>query len=103
MNFIDKVKEVESKVIEDRRHLHENPELSGQEFETQKYIMKKLEELNIPYEKVGTTSLVGHIKGGKPGKTVALRADIDALPVIEQTGVSYSSKKEGLMHACGHD
>ena len=103
MNFFDQVKEVESKVIEDRRYLHENPELSSQEFETQKYIMKQLDELNIPYEKVGTTSLVGHIKGGKSGKTVALRADIDALPVLEKTGVSYSSKKEGVMHACGHD
>lgn len=103
MNFIDKVKAVEAKIIEDRRHLHENPELSSQEFETQKYIMKQLDELNIPYEKVGTTSLVGHIKGGKPGKTVALRADIDALPIIEQSGASYSSKKDGLMHACGHD
>lgn len=103
MKFIDKVKEVEDQIIEIRRHLHENPELSGQEFETQKYIMKELDELNIPYEKVGTTSLVGRIKGGKPGKTVALRADIDALPVIEQSGASYSSKIEGKMHACGHD
>lgn len=103
MKFIDKVKEVEAKVIETRRHLHENPELSSQEFETQKYIMEQLDELNIPYEKVGTTSLVGHIKGGKPGKIVALRADIDALPIIEQSGAPYSSKKEGLMHACGHD
>ncbi|WP_409227377.1 amidohydrolase [Gudongella sp. SC589] len=103
MIFIDKVKDVEEKIIEMRRHLHENPELSSQEFETQKYIMKKLDELGIPYEKVGTTSLVGHIKGAKPGKTVALRADIDALPIIEQSGASYSSKKEGVMHACGHD
>lgn len=103
MNFIDKVKEIEPKIIEMRRHLHENPELSGQEFETQKYIMKQLDELNIPYEKVGTTSLVASIKGGGTGKTVALRADIDALPIIEQSGASYSSKKEGLMHACGHD
>lgn len=103
MNFIDKVKEVETKIIEDRRHIHENPELSSQEFETQKYIMKQLDELNIPYEKAGTTSLVGHIKGGKPGKTVALRADTDALPIIEQSETSYSSKNEGVMHACGHD
>jgi len=65
--------------------------------------MKQLDELGIPYEKVGTTSLVGHIKGSKPGKTVALRADIDALPIIEQSGASYSSKNEGVMHACGHD
>ena len=103
MNFIDKVKSVEEKIVENRRHLHENPELSSQEFETQKYIMNQLDELNIPYEKVGTTSLVGHIKGGKPGKTVALRADIDALPILEQSGAAYSSKKDGLMHACGHD
>jgi amidohydrolase len=103
MNFIDKVKNVEEKIIEMRRHLHENPELSSQEFETQKYIMKQLDELGIPYEKVGTTSLVGHIKGSKSGKTVALRADIDALPIIEQSGASYSSKNEGVMHACGHD
>ncbi len=103
MYFIDKVKEVEEKIIEDRRYLHENPELSSQEFQTQKYIIKQLEELDIPYEKVGTTSLVGHIKGGKKGKTVALRADIDALPIIEQSGALYSSKKDGLMHACGHD
>ncbi|MCR3956588.1 MAG: amidohydrolase [Gudongella sp.] len=103
MNFIEKVKEVEEKIIEIRRHLHENPELSSQEFETQKYIMKQLDELGIPYEKVGTTSLVGHIKGAKPGKTVALRADIDALPIIEQSGAPYSSKNEGVMHACGHD
>ena len=103
MYFIDKVKEVEEKIIEDRRYLHENPELSSQEFETQKYIIKQLEDLDIPYEKVGTTSLVGHIKGGKKGKIVALRADIDALPIIEQSGALYSSKKDGLMHACGHD
>ena len=103
MNFYDKVKGIEEKIVEDRRHLHENPELSSQEFETQKYIMKQLDALNIPYEKVGTTSLVGHIIGEKSGKTVALRADIDALPILEQSGAAYSSKKEGLMHACGHD
>ena len=103
MNFIDNVKDVEEKIIDMRRHLHENPELSSQEFETQEYIMEQLDELGIPYEKVGTTSLVGHIKGAKPGKTVALRADIDALPIIEQSGAPYSSKNEGVMHACGHD
>ncbi len=103
MNFIDKVKAIEGKIIENRRYLHKNPELSGQEFETQKYIMKQLDELNIPYEKVGTTSLVGYIKGANSGKTVGLRADIDALPIIEQSGAPYSSLKEGVMHACGHD
>lgn len=103
MKFIDKVGEIEADIIKIRRHIHENPELSGEEYETQKYIMKQLDEMNIPYEKVGTTSLVGEIRGGKAGKTVALRADIDALPIIEQSGASYSSKKEGIMHGCGHD
>lgn len=103
MNFIDKVKKIEEKMIESRRYLHQYPELSGEEFETQKYIMKRLDELDIPYRKVGTTSLVAEITGGKSGKTVALRADIDALPIKEKSGASYSSKKEGLMHACGHD
>lgn len=103
MNFIDKVKKIEEKMIESRRYLHQYPELSGEEFETQKYIMKRLDELDIPYRKVGTTSLVAEITGGQSGKTVALRADIDALPIKEKSGASYSSKKEGLMHACGHD
>ena len=103
MNFIDEVKKIEEKMIESRRYLHQYPELSGEEFETQKYIMKRLDELDIPYRKVGTTSLVAEITGGKSGKTVALRADIDALPIKEKSGASYSSKKEGLMHACGHD
>lgn len=103
MNFIDEVKKIEEKMIKSRRYLHQYPELSGEEFETQKYIMKRLDELDIPYRKVGTTSLVAEITGGKSGKTVALRADIDALPIKEKSGASYSSKKEGLMHACGHD
>lgn len=103
MKFIDHILQIENQMIEHRRHLHEHPELSGQEFETQKFIMTQLDALKIPYEKVGTTSLVGHIQGGKPGKVVALRADIDALPVIEQSGASYSSKEEGKFHACGHD
>lgn len=103
MNFIDEVKKIEEKMIQSRRYLHQYPELSGEEFETQKYIIKRLDELDIPYRKVGTTSLVAEITGGKSGKTVALRADIDALPIKENSGASYSSKKEGLMHACGHD
>lgn len=103
MKFNDKAAEIESNMMEIRRHLHQNPELSSQEFETQKYIMEQLDKLKIPYKKVGTTSLVAEIKGGKPGKTVALRADIDALPIIEHTDVSYASKKNGVMHACGHD
>lgn len=103
MNFINEVKKIEEKMIGMRRHLHQYPELSGEEFETQRYIMKQLDALEIPYQKVGRTSLIADIKGKNAGKTVALRADIDALPIQEQSGVSYTSKKEGLMHACGHD
>lgn len=103
MKFIDRVAKVEQRMIDNRRYLHQYPELSGEEFETQRYIMRALGELAIPYEKVGTTSLIGRIKGGQLGKTVALRADIDALPITEKSGAAYASKKEGLMHACGHD
>lgn len=103
MKFIDRVSDVEAKMVENRRHLHKYPELSGKEFETQKYIMNELDALDIPYKKVGSTSLIGQIEGGKTGKTVALRAEIDALPIIEKSGVDYASRNEGLMHACGHD
>ena len=100
---INKVKLIEDYIINLRRELHENPELSGQEFQTQERIIEDLDKLGIPYRKVGTTSLIATLNGGKSGKTVALRADIDALPVIEQSGAQYTSKNTGIMHACGHD
>lgn len=103
MKFIDHIATIEKKMIENRRYLHQHPELSGEEVETQKYIMKQLDALDIPYEKVGRTSIIGRIEGGKAGKTVALRADIDALPITENSGAEYASKVEGKMHACGHD
>lgn len=103
-NMLEKARTVEEYVVAFRRDLHEHPELSGQEVETQKKIMKELDEMGIPYRKVGSTSLIATIKGGRPGdKTVALRADTDALPVKEESGVEFTSKKEGVMHACGHD
>ncbi|MBL4932784.1 amidohydrolase [Clostridium paridis] len=102
-NILDKAKLNEDYIINFRRDLHENPELSGQEFKTQKKIMKELDKLGIPYKKAGNTSLIATLKGGKSGKTVALRGDIDALPVKEETNVEFKSKTPGLMHACGHD
>lgn len=102
-NIFDKAKSVEEYIINFRRDLHENPELSGQEFKTQEKIMKELDKLGIPYKKAGNTSLIATLKGAKPGKTVALRGDIDALPIIEQSGVEFVSKNSGVMHACGHD
>ncbi|WP_238881975.1 amidohydrolase [Clostridium sp. YIM B02551] len=102
-NILDKAKLNEDYIINFRRDLHENPELSGQEFKTQEKIMKELDKLGIPYKKAGNTSLIATLKGGKSGKTVALRGDIDALPVKEETNVEFKSKTPGLMHACGHD
>ncbi|AWK52485.1 amidohydrolase [Clostridium beijerinckii] len=102
-NILDKAKEIEDYVINFRRDLHKNPELSGQEFKTQEKIMKELDKLGIPYKKAGNTSLIATLKGGKDGRTVALRGDMDALPVKEETDVEFKSKTPGLMHACGHD
>src|SRR5690349_11171352 len=87
-----------------RHHLHANPELSYQEFETSKFIQDKLHEFGIPFELKATTGVVGLIKGKKPGeRVIALRADMDALPIKEENDVEYRSKHDGIMHACGHD
>jgi amidohydrolase len=87
-----------------RHHLHQHPELSYQEFETSKFVQQKLTEYDIPFEVKATTGVIGLIKGKNPdSRIVALRADMDALPIIEQNDVPYKSKNEGVMHACGHD
>lgn len=101
--ILDKAKEIEDYIIAFRRDLHENPELSGLEIRTQTRIIEELEKLGVEYKKAGRTSVIAWIKGDKPGKTVMLRGDTDALPVLEESGVDYESTKEGLMHACGHD
>lgn len=87
-----------------RRHLHENPELSFEEVETPKFIANYLTELGVEVETgVGGRGVIGRIYGGKPGKTVALRADFDALAIQDEKDVPYRSKVAGKMHACGHD
>ena len=87
-----------------RHHLHANPELSYQEFETSKFIQQQLTALNIPFEIKATTGVIGLLKGKNPEKrVVALRADMDALPITEQNEVPYKSTIPGVMHACGHD
>ena len=87
-----------------RRHLHAHPELSYQEFETSKFVQDKLKESGIPFEVKATTGVVGLIKGRNPDKRIiALRADMDALPIKEANEVSYKSTNDGVMHACGHD
>jgi amidohydrolase len=104
--------DIEGKVIEWRRHIHENPELSNREFNTAKYIAKHLRSLGIEVQEgVAKTGVVGLLKGDFLGKVVALRADMDALPVTERNDLSfkslvmseYNGKKTGVMHACGHD
>jgi amidohydrolase len=104
--------ELEQKVIEWRRDLHQNPELSNREFRTAKVIAAHLKALGLEVQTgIAYTGVVGVLRGGKPGPTVALRADMDALPVIEQTDVPFKStaiskyrgKEVGVMHACGHD
>jgi len=90
--------------IEVRRHLHANPELSYQEFETSKFVQQKLKEFGIPFEIKATTGVIGMLKGKNPKKrTIALRADMDALPIREENKIEYKSKRVGIMHACGHD
>ena len=87
-----------------RHHLHANPELSYKEFETAAFVQQKLSEWGIPFEVKATTGVIGLIKGKNPGKrVVALRADMDALPITEENEVDYRSKNAGIMHACGHD
>ena len=87
-----------------RHHLHANPELSYQEFNTSKYIQDRLTSFGIPFQIMATTGLVGLIQGKNPkARTIALRADMDALPIKEENTVSYKSMNNGVMHACGHD
>ena len=91
-------------MIDVRRHLHANPELSYQEFETSQYIQQQLSAIGIPFQVMANTGVVGLIEGKNPSKKIiALRADIDALPIHEANDIPYKSKKEGIMHACGHD
>jgi amidohydrolase len=97
-------KEFANETVESRRHLHANPELSFQEFNTQKYVETKLLEMGIIPTKIANTGLVAIIEGKNPTKkVVALRADMDALPITETNEVEYKSKNVGVMHACGHD
>lgn len=99
-----RAKQYAGEFISVRRYLHAHPELSYQEFETSKFVQQKLTAYNIPFEIKATTGVIGLLKGKNPGKRiVALRADMDALPIIEENDVPYKSTIPGVMHACGHD
>ncbi len=97
-------KQYASEFISIRHHLHANPELSFKEFETSSFVQQKLRGWGIPFEVKATTGVVGLIKGKNPGnRVIALRADMDALPITEENDVTYRSVNKGVMHACGHD
>ncbi len=105
-------RQVEPKVIEWRRDIHEHPELGNTEFRTSKLVAEHLKKLGLEVKTgVAITGVVGILKGGRPGRVIALRADMDALPVKEMTGLSFASKAKSVlngqevdvMHACGHD
>lgn len=104
----NKIKENAQKILDNlitiRRHLHAHPELSYLEFETSKFIQHQLSVLGIPFSVLATTGVVATIEGNNPGKRIiALRADMDALPIKEENNVPYKSVNPGIMHACGHD
>jgi amidohydrolase len=92
-------------VIQIRRHLHQYPEMSFKEFQTAEFVKQQLKDIGIPFEDgIAGTGIVAYIKGKNPdSKTMALRADLDALPIVEANDVPYKSCNEGVMHACGHD
>jgi amidohydrolase len=104
----DRIRELaavyEQKYIAIRQHLHAHPELSYQEYETAAFVRKQLDDLGIAHTTMADTGVVGIIEGLDPAsRVVALRADMDALPILEENEVSYKSVRPGIMHACGHD
>lgn len=107
-NLKEKIKSLAStysgNFIDVRRHLHANPELSYQEFKTSQYIQERLKEYGITHKVMAETGVIGLIEGKNPSsRIIALRADIDALPIQEQNDIAYKSTNAGVMHACGHD
>lgn len=100
----EKEQDILPEIVKLRHYFHEYPELSNQEFKTTKKIIEILNKWDIPVVPTKlNTGLLAQIKGDYPGPTIALRADIDALPIEEKTNLSYKSQNTGVMHACGHD
>ena len=104
MKINPQVKKFKNKIIKIRRDIHKHPELSFQEFRTAKLVSDSLKKFGLEvYEKIGKTGVVGILNGARRGKTIAFRADMDALPIQETSDLSYKSVNDGVMHACGHD
>ena len=104
MDIKKEIAALNDELISLRRDFHQHPELGFEEFRTGKIVAEYLENLGLEVERnVAKTGVVGLLRGNQPGKTIALRTDMDALPVEEQTGLEFESQTKGLMHACGHD
>lgn len=100
-NYVLAAQNISQEIISNRRYLHRHPELSFVEFNTSEYIQSKLSEMDVSFTVMASTGVIAHIGSGE--RCVALRADIDALPIEEETGLDFSSQNKGVMHACGHD
>jgi amidohydrolase len=103
MSALDEAKKVNDWVFAIRREFHADPEKSMEEYRTSARVAEELGKMGIPVKRIGKTGVLGTLEGKLPGKVLALRADMDALSIQEQTGFDYSSKNPGVMHACGHD
>ncbi|WP_435817577.1 M20/M25/M40 family metallo-hydrolase, partial [Gottfriedia acidiceleris] len=103
LNLDELVSSINDEVIEWRRYLHENPELSFQEENTAQFVYDKLKSFgDLEISRPTKTSIVARLIGDHPGKVLAIRADMDALPIHEENKIEFRSKKDGIMHACGH-
>lgn len=103
MKTMELAKKYHEYVVQMRREFHKNPEASMQEYKTSQRIKEELEKMGVEYKSIAGTGVIATIVGKNPGKCIALRGDIDALAVVEETGKEYASQVDGLMHACGHD
>ena len=103
MSILDEAFAQKEYMVNQRNYFHAHPELGLQEFNTCNHIEEELEKSGIKFHRVAGTNVIGEIDSGRPGKTLLIRADIDALPIQEKNEVPYKSQNEGIMHACGHD
>ena len=104
MDFLSEARRVEPEIVKTRRTLHQHPELAYHEEATSKFVAERLESMGMDVKKgLGGTGVLGTLKGSRKGRVVALRADMDGLPVQELSDVDFRSKADGVMHACGHD
>ena len=103
MSILDEAFALKDYMVEQRNYFHSHPELGLQEFNTCNHIEEELNKLGIKNHRVAGTNVIGEIDSGRPGKTLLIRADIDALPIQEKNDVPYKSQTDGIMHACGHD